>query len=158
MTAYHKILVPLDDTEIGQRALDLALRLAGLFEAGVVLLRVQPRPADLEAKQARKDLDAIEHSSRALLERARARAKALGLTVEDLEVEIRAGKVVDAIVEAAEETMADLVVMGTHGRQGLAQLLTGSNTERVLARTTASVLAVKPVGYPYLRDDDTAED
>ena len=45
-----------------------------------------------------------------------------------------------------------MVVMGTHGRDKLSELFTGSTTEQIVAKSPASVLVLKPEGYPYLRD------
>jgi nucleotide-binding universal stress UspA family protein len=53
------------------------------------------------------------------------------------------GDPAEAILRHAEATQADLVVMGTHGRTGLARLLMGSVAERVLRGAPCSVLVVK---------------
>ncbi len=156
MTTLHKILVPLDDTELGLRTLDVALRNAAAFQSHVVLLRVLSQPAALEIGDTDRDLDAIDDESHRLVAVARDRAVAMGLSVPDISIEVRAGGIVDAIVGAAEDTMCDLIVMGTHGRSGISDAITGSTTERVLNRASASVLAVKPVGFPYLRDEGPA--
>lgn len=57
---------------------------------------------------------------------------------------VRIGRASDAIVEAAEELGADLVVMGTHGRSGLKRLVLGSTAEQTLRRAHVPVLAVPP--------------
>ena len=49
------------------------------------------------------------------------------------------------------ELEIDLLVTGTHGRKGLG-ILTGSVSEKLVARSPCSVLVVKPFGFPYLRD------
>jgi nucleotide-binding universal stress UspA family protein len=48
-----------------------------------------------------------------------------------------------AIARAAEETRADLIVMGTRGNSGLKHLVLGSVAERTLRRAPCSVLTVK---------------
>jgi universal stress protein A len=53
------------------------------------------------------------------------------------------GPPADEIVRLAEELQADLIVVGTHGRQGFSRLLTGSVAELVLRRAQCPVLAVK---------------
>jgi universal stress protein A len=55
---------------------------------------------------------------------------------------IRYGRAHDEIVKCAEEQKADLIVMGTHGRTGLAHLLVGSVTERVVRTSKVPVLTV----------------
>lgn len=51
--------------------------------------------------------------------------------------------IADAIREAAEDLDADLVVMGTHGRSGLAHAFLGSVAERTLRAAPCPVLTVK---------------
>ncbi|GKS59326.1 universal stress protein [Nitrospira sp.] len=58
---------------------------------------------------------------------------------------VREGDVVDAIVEAADEIKADLVVMATNGRNGFLDALRGSHSERVLNRVHCPLLNL-PVG------------
>ncbi|MDH4245170.1 MAG: universal stress protein [Nitrospira sp.] len=58
---------------------------------------------------------------------------------------IRAGDVVEAIVQAAEETKAGLVVMSTNGRNGFLDALRGSHSERVLSKIRCPLLNL-PVG------------
>jgi nucleotide-binding universal stress UspA family protein len=58
--------------------------------------------------------------------------------------EVGIGTPYKAIVDAAIAERADLIVMSTHGRTGLAHMLIGSVTERVLRRAPCPVLAVPP--------------
>jgi len=58
------------------------------------------------------------------------------------------------IVEYADSRGIDLVVMPTHGRQGLERFILGSTTERVLRRANVPVLTIQPdedttIEYPY---------
>jgi nucleotide-binding universal stress UspA family protein len=49
----------------------------------------------------------------------------------------------DEILAAAKKAKADLIVMASHGRKGFEALLLGSETQKVLARTTVPVLVVR---------------
>ena len=49
----------------------------------------------------------------------------------------------EAIVQAAKDEGADLVVVGSHGRTGLAKLLMGSVASHIVAHAPCSVLVVK---------------
>jgi nucleotide-binding universal stress UspA family protein len=49
----------------------------------------------------------------------------------------------DEILGAAKKAKADLIVMASHGRKGFEALLLGSETQKVLARTTVPVLVVR---------------
>jgi len=57
----------------------------------------------------------------------------------------RAGEPVDAILAAADEIEADLIVMVTEGRQGFLDILRGSTTEQVLRRAPCPVMAVPSI-------------
>ncbi len=69
------------------------------------------------------------------------RLKGQGLQAEGLVVE---GRPDEAIVKAAEDVGADLIVMGSHGRTGLKKILLGSVAERVIGHATCPILVVKP--------------
>jgi len=57
--------------------------------------------------------------------------------------EVRKGKVAQEIMAAAEEHKSDVIVMGSTGRTGLARVLMGSVTRRVLQQLRCSLLTVK---------------
>jgi nucleotide-binding universal stress UspA family protein len=56
---------------------------------------------------------------------------------------LREGPTVDEILNAARETSADVIVIGTHGRTGLPHVLLGSVAERVVRRASCPVLTVR---------------
>jgi universal stress protein A len=60
-----------------------------------------------------------------------------------IEHRLEVGNPVTEILRVAEETKCDLIVMGTHGRTGLAHLLMGSVAEKVVRRAVCPVLVVK---------------
>jgi universal stress protein A len=68
------------------------------------------------------------------------------LNVERLVAHVRAGKPAHEIVQLAMDLEADEIVVGTHGRQGIARALLGSVAEVVLRTAPCSVLAVRPKG------------
>jgi universal stress protein A len=55
-------------------------------------------------------------------------------------IEARIGDVAETILETARDQKVDLIVMGTHGRHGIAHLLLGSVAERVLRDAPCPVL------------------
>jgi nucleotide-binding universal stress UspA family protein len=55
---------------------------------------------------------------------------------------VQSGDVIEAIVNAARDTSADLIVMATDGRHGFLDALRGSHSERVLRRTPCPLLAI----------------
>lgn len=152
MTHFAKILVPLDKSDLSKRALDTALAIGDKFDAEVILMYVQHDTAALAPGETDRDLAAIEQRCEDLLNWAEERRDLHGFTGGTVRAEVRAGDPTDAIITAANDLMVDMVVMGTHGRQGLFDRLVGSTTERVAAAISASVLAVKPEGFPFLRE------
>ncbi len=57
---------------------------------------------------------------------------------------VEAGVPYNKIVTKAQEENADIVVMSTHGRTGLDQVMLGSVTAKVVARATCPVLSIRP--------------
>lgn len=148
---FHRVLVPLDTTPLSAKVLAAALRVTDP-DGEIVALRIQAEAARLDDNEsARSDLDVLESESHELLRRAKTSAEALGQTAT-VRAEVRAGPLVGTILEAATDLDSDLIVMGTHGRKGLAQQLTGSATEKVVAQAAASVFVVKAAGFPFLQD------
>jgi nucleotide-binding universal stress UspA family protein len=88
--------------------------------------------------------DALAASSRAWgqkqLARLVARARASGVRARGLLLE---GVPHERIVRAARSNRVDLLVLGTHGRSGLAKLVTGSVAGRVVAAARCPVLTVR---------------
>ena len=69
------------------------------------------------------------------------------------------GDPVTEILEVAEETHADLIVMGTHGRRGIPRLLMGSVAELVVRRANRPVLTVRtPFPEPAMEAKAEAEE
>jgi nucleotide-binding universal stress UspA family protein len=67
--------------------------------------------------------------------------------------EVLIGRTAPAIVEAASDWEADVIVMGTHGRSGFAHLVLGSIAERVLRTAPCPVLTVREKIQPSERAD-----
>jgi nucleotide-binding universal stress UspA family protein len=65
------------------------------------------------------------------------------------EKQTREGRAAQTITEVAEEIGADVVVMGTHGRTGLAHMLLGSVAEKVVRLAPCSVLTVRPHAWRF---------
>lgn len=152
MSVYQRILVPFEKSEIAQTALEAAVATAAWNHAEVVVLHIGGDGVDLEAGNASEELDVVELHTRRLLAAAAPYAARYELPMDRIRAEIRMGGVVEVIAAVVEELLCDLVVMGTHGRKGLVETLTGSTTEQVIRQTPASVFVVRPKGYPYLRD------
>jgi len=69
-----------------------------------------------------------------------AAARVAGVTARGL---VRTGVPADVIVRTAEEESAAMIVIGTHGRGGVARFLLGSVADRVVRTATCPVLTVR---------------
>ena len=65
------------------------------------------------------------------------------------EKQTREGRAAQVIADTAVEVGADLVVIGTHGRTGLAHMLLGSVAEQVLRTVACSVLTIRPEAFRF---------
>lgn len=135
--ALRKILVPVDFSECSGKALQYAIPLAKQFGAELTLVHVQHYPYEVvEAAMFHEAaLRAEQNELDSLLQK-------LGKIVPSRSV-FRMGKAADEIVEVARETGADLIVLSTHGRSGLAHVLLGSTAERVVRYAPCPVLIVR---------------
>lgn len=144
-----KILCPLDFSEAAKLAFDEALWLTQLTGASLHVLHVV---AGTEAQELqtlgllnRSDVQRYFRDTQALAEQRLDRFLE-GINVEGivLEQEVVHGRPHEKINLYAQETGIDLIVMGSVGRNEIADLLIGNTTERVLREMVCSVLAVKP--------------
>ena len=63
---------------------------------------------------------------------------------ETIETVIKDGDFGESIIDAATEMNVDVIVMGTHSRQGLDKILMGSVAEKVLQRSTIPLFIIPP--------------
>jgi nucleotide-binding universal stress UspA family protein len=90
--------------------------------------------------------DGLRRHGEALLATARAACAKAGVAVEASLREVTRQTVADAIVQEATDGACDLIVMGTHGRRGIARLTMGSEAELVLRASPMPVLLVREHG------------
>jgi len=143
MLALRRILVPVDFTESSDRALDYAIELAAPFDASVFVMHAYEVPVygfpdgafiangDVAARistAAQKALDALVDSR-----------KEKGVPLKAL---LRTGVAWEETNHVADELAADLIVISTHGRRGLARALLGSVAENIIRTTPRPVLVI----------------
>ena len=158
MPEISKILVPLDFSDCSDAALEYAVFLAGELGASIDLLHAWHPPydaspflgqlaiADPRDGRHKTLADFVEEQAREALERVLARLGERGVGVaKSLLV---GGSPKRAIVEAAVAGDYHLVIMGTHGRTGLAHVLMGSVAEWVLRHSSVPVLTVRAGARP----------
>jgi len=145
-----KILAANDFSDDSTRALGYAEELARKFGAEIVVLHVdQPLAPVMLAPEFGPSIDTgvmsrIAEEQRLLaqkeLDKIVGRLRDGGLKARSL---LRVGAPFLEIINAAQTENADLIVMGTHGRSGLAHVLLGSVAERVVQKAACPVLTVR---------------
>jgi nucleotide-binding universal stress UspA family protein len=148
MSLYQRILVPVDGSPAAQQGLREALALAQDQKAALKLINVVDEAigdymgAELAWIDPQTLRDNLVAAAKQVLEAAVAQARGAGVEVESELIETPQGHIGHAILEAARAWRADLLVICTHGRHGLARLLLGSTTESVIRETPLPILVV----------------
>jgi nucleotide-binding universal stress UspA family protein len=132
---YDRILVPTDGTPGSERAIRNALDIAGKYEATVYGVSV------VDSGPLGRDGNRTERVERAENALAKAEAEAEGTDVE-FRTELLEGKVAEQIMSYIDKHGIDLVVMGTHGRQGFDRFVVGSVSEQIVREADVPVLTV----------------
>ena len=146
---YKHLLIPTDGSELSDRAVASAVEFARSLKAAVTFLYVQPEfPLPIAGEGvmlAPESRDEFAQSTREQAERILAEAVAAA-TAAGLETRT-ATEVSDipyqVIINTAQSQGCDLVFMASHGRKGLAGLLLGSETHKVLTHCKVPVLVYR---------------
>ncbi len=137
----HKILVPFDFSEHSEKALHWATGIAEKWQAQVLLFHVVSAatyPMMTEAYYNTAQVEARrEEDAKQQLKEMAAKEKTV-----NIETKVKVGEPFWDICRAAEEEKMDLIVMGSHGRTGLAHVLLGSVAERVVRHASCPVMVV----------------
>lgn len=145
----EKILVPTDFSENADHALRYALELAKAADAELHLLHVPVVPTyllmDLSYSPGPEVVTRIHGEAQDALDKRVAEIEASGVQYVEA---LREGTVHEVIQDYATEQDIELIVLGTHGRTGVAKLLYGSVTERV-AKTAKAPILVVPLGSAH---------
>jgi nucleotide-binding universal stress UspA family protein len=146
---FNRILAPTDFSEDSKLALSYAVTLAQKFSAEIVVVHVDQPLAPVMVSELNPGLDVstmnrIAEEGRLLalkeLDATTAQLRESGVKARGL---MRVGAPFLEIIHAAQNEAAELIVMGTHGRTGLAHVLMGSVAERVVNKAPCPVLTVR---------------
>jgi nucleotide-binding universal stress UspA family protein len=135
---FDRFLIATDGSDCARRAAKYGIELAARYDADVDVVSVYRG----DETQGQATLDEIADL-----------AADAGVAVD---TELLSGKPAKSIVDYADETGADLIVVGRRGRSGVRERLLGSITERVLRRSGPPVLTV--AGSEVDADTGTAYD
>ncbi len=146
---YKRIVVAVDGSETSGKALDEATKLAREMSSIILLLHVCEEmpimwePDGMNMILMQNSLKAVADAGKELLDKHRRKLAEQGITVETKLVEAYGGRIGSVISEEAQKWNADLLVVGTHGRKGIAHLLIGSVAEGVTRTASMPVLLVR---------------
>lgn len=146
---YKHILVPSDGSELSSRAVESAVTLARSLGARITFLYIQPEfPLPLAGEgamlvpESREEFaQSTREQAKRILDGAEQVAQKGGIqaatrtSVSDIPYE--------QIISTAEAEGCDLIFMASHGRRGLAGLLIGSETHKVVTHSSIPVLVFR---------------
>lgn len=136
---FNKVLVAVDGSSDSDKAMPLAIEVAKLSKGEIVILHVREHTV---RRGADWDLESDE-DTQTIVDKAVAAAKKGGVKATS---EVRAvlyGSIAPAILEVANETKADLIVMGSRGRSEIASVLLGSVAHKVIHLSDRPVLIAR---------------
>ncbi len=142
------ILVPTDFSEASAVAMRTAVRMAQAFHAAIEVFHVDPDPAlllpppvDVVSRPIAVERVVARTAER--LERVVAEVRRAGVSCTSAS---EFGRSSTSIIERVRRSGAGLIVMGTHGRRGLAHAFIGSVAEKVVEHGECPVLVVPASG------------
>jgi nucleotide-binding universal stress UspA family protein len=145
----HKhILVPTDGSELSNQAIEYAATLAKAVNAKLTVLTVstpyygfivEPRVSSARIEDYQKEAAKLAVQYLDVAKDIVAAAK-LPCNV----MHVQSAQPYQAIIDVAKDQGCDLIVMASHGRRGVAAIVLGSETVKVLTHSTIPVLVVRP--------------
>jgi len=148
---YDSILLPYDGSEGAAAVLHHAGELAHWADAPIQILYVADTTRDSVTVVEGDTVDALELKGRDVVEEAAKTLETLGVAYD---TDVIQGNPAPTIVDYAEQYDHDLVVMPTHGREGVSRYLLGSVSEKVVRLSSVPVITVRmqpdeTFAFPY---------
>jgi len=145
---YSNLFVPVDGSALSERAMIASIDLAKQLGAAITGFVVEPDApmptvsTQLSAydKQTKQHIERTDTHAHKVLTHFEVKAAEAGVAFTGLHA--RTDGVDRAIIEQAEQSGCDMIVMLTHGRGALGELVFGSHTKNVLARSKLPLLVL----------------
>ena len=140
-----KIIAPTDLSKLSRAAVRYAMDMALTQGAELLVYHVISEDGDwFDRDDALNPANAlVPKQKQRLAEFVKENCAEFSAKVKHREI-VEVGVPYKEIVRKAEEEKADLIVMSTHGRTGLEQMMLGSVTAKVVARANCPVLSIRP--------------
>lgn len=140
--SFKRILVPLDGSELAERALIPALALASAMLAKLYLIRVAiPLTLNLDPQLYQRILEMRHDDAAHYLRSIQSRFQS---SAEEIETQVVTGRAANSIINFAQEKKIDLIVMSSHGRSGVDRWVYGSVADKVLHNVCCAKLVIRP--------------
>lgn len=144
MSAYKRILVPIDGSETSTKALVAALQMARDNGGRVRLIHSVDELAYVTGFEYSGDLIKIARDYAAkVLDDGLAMARSAGVEADTKLIDFPGQRLGQTVTGEASEWNADLIVVGTHGRRGLGRVLLGSGAEQIIRMSPVPVLVIR---------------
>ena len=144
----RRILIPLDGSKTAEAAIPEAVQMARGGPYTLLLLRVAHARVLPGADVVGDWVEAVREAENYLASVRRDLEKE---RVGPIETCVWQGLAAPAIIDMAQVHKADLIVMTSHGRSGIARLILGSVAEAVIRGSRLPILLVRPPGAPIER-------
>jgi nucleotide-binding universal stress UspA family protein len=146
---FKTILVPTDGSELAGKAVKTAIALARVHGASLVALHVFPHLPGAQHSAAAPFLKQLEgeyeahqqEQARGIVGAVAKEAASVGVATQ--EVVIESEDVYGQIIEVANRNGCDLICMASHGRHGVAAVVLGGETYKVLTHSRIPVLVIR---------------
>jgi len=142
-TKMKKVLIAMDYDETSQKVAEVGFSMAQAMHAETILLHViSEQPVYYSSYMYMRELQVdvlgdLKKSTQKFLDKTK---KYLG--VESIQTILKEGEIAETILNTAKEMNADIIVMGSHSRKWLENIIMGSAAEDVLKTTTLPLFIV----------------
>lgn len=139
---FDNILLAVDGSDHSMRAACQAGELARALKSQIVRIVVafEPIPDYFGEPNMQQAIDARLQEANAILQKAQA---ALGETPFEVHTELIEGSPAEAIIEIARTRTSAVIIMGSRGLSGIAEMMLGSTSHKVVSHAPCPVLIVR---------------
>ncbi|MGZ5094320.1 MAG: universal stress protein [Burkholderiales bacterium] len=148
---FKHILIPTDGSELSDKGVKQTIKMAKAVGAHITAVHVVPNYSALFQDEgfAMPDIpdwqklfdDSRVTRAKEILDRVKKAADKAGVKCDT--VAAHGDMPYEMIIEQAEKSRCDLIMMASHGRKGMQRLLLGSETAKVLTHSTIPVLVLR---------------